>query len=467
MATHWEHKMNKFAGLVLDIHDDVDGAVLRGMIADPKDIPDFIKSAELITSDKAASIPDDNYALVLVDHGRKMRKFATVDKGNTALSVLYLLKQAHLLPGKAVKVAAANLLEACDRFHLEAPEQLKLAASTGISSISDESDAHFRRAVDSREGEERPELGKGDASADVRNRANTEPVMGTNFMEVPPFTTKERFSDQKGTSIDNEKLASADLTGMFSSGVNVSTRKRNWRTSPYVDVADWEPGADSLHKVASASRTLLNGKYPVDSYDQVKLAEKYLEEHHLKFHPEYRRAYCVKLAERQQELGIESSSLVEKYASAGYGGDVDAHVLYRRRFVTEDMHPVLEMMVEKRAQVNPETFVEALHEFDKIAHLKHLWGSSISDPWASTYGLSLEKVAEEDWDWEENGVYVDEDDLENLATNGMQLLVKSFGEKFAEEFRKEPKTFFQALPLPNKLVLGRMAMDRYSGTGTE
>jgi hypothetical protein len=131
------------------------------------------------------------------------------------------------------------------------------------------------------------------------------------------------------------------------------------------------------------------------------------------------------------------------------------------------MHPVIDLLIEKRAQVKPETFVEALQTFDKTAHLKHLWNKTLPDPWTTTYGTSLEKVAEDDWTWEENGVYINEHDLDNLATNGMQLLVKSFGEKFSEQFREAPKTFFQALPLPNKLVLGRMAMDHYSGTGTE
>ena len=275
--------------------------------------------------------------------------------------------------------------------------------------------------------------------------------------------------NSEGTAIDREKLAAAspEDRAMFSNGEQASTRVKNWRTSPYVDVADWEPGA-SLEKVAAApERTLLRGKYPVDSMSQVKTAEAYFGENIRRFHPRDRREYCQKLASRMKELNIPVTGDIAKYASPGYGAEVDAYVSYRRGFVPEEFHPALDVLLEKRAQVNPETFAEALCEFDDMTHLSYQWDSQIPDPWASTFGPSLEKIAAEGWVYDENGVRIDEDDLKNLATNGQALLLKSFGEDFAEEFAEDPKTFFNALPTPNKQVLGRMAMDRHSGTGTE
>jgi len=469
--------MNKFAGLVIDSYDDMDGALIRSML-ELSSIPDFIKSAEHLDPAQANNLPDDNYALVLLDRGMKMRKYATIDKGNTALSVMYLLKQAHYLPEAAVKIAAQNLIEACERFGLDVPPQLKLAASTGVSGISGESQhPYFRQTYNKqvqapmkepkKESDTNPQLGKGDANQDVRKRTNMEPVMGTNFMELPPFSTKERFADSQGTSIDHEKLAEADRDTMHMFSMGVETKKRNWRTSPYVDVADWEPGADLMHKHASARRTLLNGKYPVDSYEQVKLAETYFQENQTAFHPKDRRTYCVKLAARADELGIELDDSVKKYAADGYGSAVSSFVNFRKQYVSDDLHPVLDTLLEKQAYVKPETFAEALEEFDKLAHINHLWDGQIPDPWRSTFGVTLEKIAEEEWRWDNNGVRVCEGDLENLATNGRHLVKRTFGDKFAEGFCDSPKTFFEALPLPNKLVLGRLAMDRYSGTGTE
>lgn len=476
--------MNKFAGLVIDSSDDVDGASIRSWF-DIENIPDFVKSAERVDPIRT-DLPDDNYALVLVDHGVKMKKYATTDKGNTALSVVYLLKQGHYLPPQAVKIAAQNLIEACGRFGLDIPEQLKLAASSGMSSIAGESQSPYiaqaykkQRQAPLKEAEKEselnPQLGKGDPNQDVRKRTNMEPVMGSNFLEAPPFSTKERFSDTQGTSIDSEKLAyerhsmlGADTDTMSMFGPTAETRKRNWRTSPYVDVADWEPSAHLMQKKASAPiRTLLNGKYPVDSYDQVKTAEVYFKTHERVFHPRDRHTYCVKLAARMSELGIKAGEEIQKYAAEGYGDAITATVNFRKRYVDEQFHPALDTLLEKQAHVKPETFAEALEAFDKHAQIAHLWDSEIPDPWSSTYGITMVKIAEDEWSWDHNGVRVTEDDLENLSINGHHLVKKSFGDKFAEEFSKSPKSFFEALPLPNRLVLGRLAMDRYSGTGTE
>lgn len=457
--------MNKFAGLVIDHYDDVDGAFLRSLFATVEDIPDFVKSAEHIEPDRSQKIPDDNFALVLVDKGAKMRKYATIDKGNTALSVVYLLKQAHLLPEKAVKVAAQNLIEACARFNLDIPEQLKLAADTGISGISGTSQQPYlrqtvnqpRRENEIKESENNPRLGKGDVNEDVRKRTNLESVGGTNFLETPPFTTKERFADSQGTSID--KMASATH--------EVVTRKRNWRTSPYVDVQEWEPGFDLMQKKASVTRTLINGKYPVDSYEQVKLAGSYFEKNEFQFAPGARREYCVKLAARMKELDIKPGEVIEKYAAAGYGDAVEAQVNFRRHYLSDDLHSVLNTLLEKRAYVKPETFASALEAFDRSQYLNRFWDSEIPDPYSSTFGSTMQKVASDEWSWDHNGTRIDEDDLTNLSTNGRHLVKKTFGDKFADGFCGSPKTFFEALPLPQKMILGRLAMDRHSGTGTE
>ena len=79
----------------------------------------------------------------------------------------------------------------------------------------------------------------------------------------------------------------------------------------------------------------------------------------------------------------------------------------------------------------------------------------------------MQKVAEEDWRWDRDGVRISEDDLEVLARNGHERLCKSFGADFAKEFSKSPKAVFNSLPDPNKLILARLASDRHAGTFTE
>ena len=114
-------------GAIIDFYDDPQGLVLKEKLA-AEQVPDFIKEAQFLDEGRRSSLPDDVFALVMLDQGAPMRKFACTDKGNTALSVIYLMENHHKLPEPAVKTAAANLLTACEWHHLKPPVGLKKLA---------------------------------------------------------------------------------------------------------------------------------------------------------------------------------------------------------------------------------------------------------------------------------------------------------------------------------------------------
>jgi hypothetical protein len=120
--------MKKLSGLVLDVYDDADGAISRELFGTPDQIPEITKEAHVLTVDERSALPDEAFALILMDGNVELRKFATVDPGNTAMSVAYFLKTAHKLPAEAQSVAAENLWAACDCHGMEAPEVLKKVA---------------------------------------------------------------------------------------------------------------------------------------------------------------------------------------------------------------------------------------------------------------------------------------------------------------------------------------------------
>lgn len=119
--------MEKLSGLVLDAYDDAQGAVMREIYS-PGEAPELLKEAQALTAAERDQLPDHSFALVLVDGPVELKKFATVDAGNTVLSVEYFLKTAHKLPAEAQKVAAVNLVEACGWYDLEVPEELTKVA---------------------------------------------------------------------------------------------------------------------------------------------------------------------------------------------------------------------------------------------------------------------------------------------------------------------------------------------------
>jgi len=122
--------MEKISGLVLDRYDDPEGVVLRTIF--PGELPELVKSAAALSYEVRARLPEDTFALVLVDSDVELRKFAMADGGNTALSVEYFLKMGHKLPVEAQKVAAANLVRGCGWYGIEPPEALqKIALGLG------------------------------------------------------------------------------------------------------------------------------------------------------------------------------------------------------------------------------------------------------------------------------------------------------------------------------------------------
>lgn len=126
--------MEKLSGLVLDVYDDPDGEILRGIFPTYEQVPDLIKQAHQLSSEQRRELPEDLFALELVDGGASLRKYACVDAGNTVLSVEYFMKTAHKLPIMAQKTAARNLVTACGWYGIDPPEGLqKIALGIGTA----------------------------------------------------------------------------------------------------------------------------------------------------------------------------------------------------------------------------------------------------------------------------------------------------------------------------------------------
>jgi hypothetical protein len=89
----------------------------------------MIKSAELLTSDKAASLPADAFALrILTEDGSHLHKFPVTSAADTWLSMRYFEKNAHKLPQSAQSIAASNLKIAADRYGVEPTKTVALRA---------------------------------------------------------------------------------------------------------------------------------------------------------------------------------------------------------------------------------------------------------------------------------------------------------------------------------------------------
>jgi hypothetical protein len=457
-------------GSIVDFYDDPQGLVLRERLPQEQ-VPEFIKQAEFLDEAARDSLPDDVFALVMVDQGEKLRKFACTDKGNTALNVIYFMENRDRLPEEAQKVAAANLAQACAWYDLDIP--IGLHKEAGLGSLLKAPGKVLSGGLMASDMAGRASTGM---AAHRQMMSKTQELVGSNIM--PTSSDTEKTASDAATQTHYSKLVEkkygmpegqvynkinppdAELDALWQQAV-AKTKKASLQ--PYVDVTGQQPPAKI--KQASAQRFCLvktgQARFPIDSYGQIKQAAAWFDEYGHTLHPAERREYCVKLAARADEVGIEVSDLIKKYGSPSYAtdGEVNVAVCTRMQHWAEDSpeRDMLQGLMEKAASVPPDVFCEALRQFDEATGMNHLWDDEIYDPYFSTYGF-MKKAS---WKWEEGNDRITDEDLHQGLHESKRAIKESFGEDFLDEFLKEqdPTVFFDSLPRDHKRILARIITD--------
>ena len=78
-----------------------------------------------------------------------------------------------------------------------------------------------------------------------------------------------------------------------------------------------------VQKVASARITALNGKYPLDTAEQVLNACNYFEKHASKFPASMRRQYATNTQRQATLLNVDTNSSIQKYASQAFASHLN------------------------------------------------------------------------------------------------------------------------------------------------
>lgn len=494
--------------MILDFYDDPQGTVLKSKIPTHNAVPDFIKTAEHL-GDRFDSLPDDVFALVMVDQGVKMRKYACVDKGNTALSVLYFIENHDRLPENAVKVAAVNLLAACEVHDIVPPLPLCELADDGYEKVAFDRVNFDRVNIDSPKidtfGDKlfkavKKAKGKGKliaagaaglaalgggAALLARRRAKAKKdkektaglgglakgLMGAGLAGGEISAGADRHNKMMSgvkRGIPAGQVKVSDVVGTEIMPQSVDKEMREKTASPYVDVTGQKPKV-KIARVKYERYCLVkegSSKFPIDSYPQVHQAIDWFDEYHESLHPEDRREYCIKLAARADELHIPITDQIEKYAAATVAPDGQLKIAFgtRRQFWREGDSELslLDQLeaegrkagIEKSAEA-AEIVCEALRQFDEATGLHHHWDSEVYDPYYSIFGQ--EKTAE--WKFDTHGDRITEKELRQLTQSNLDKLTQKFGSEIAEGLRKNPTQIFDSLPLDSKRIIMRMAAD--------
>lgn len=401
-------------GSIIDFYDDPNGLVLRTKVG-AEQVPSFIKTAQFLEGAHQEQLPDDVYALVMLDQGAKLRKYACVDKGNTALSVIYFLENKDKLPEEAQKTAAANLLTACKWYDFQPPAALMktsglLGAALGAVGVKDTISQGIKR------------------HKKVTGMPKVGDLAGSNIMPLS--------SDTEG----EEKVA---------------------YLQPHVDITGKEP-PPLFEKVAHQRFALVKegqSRFPIDTYGDVLEADRWFNDHGESLHPEDRREMCTKLAARADEIGCKVSDYIRKYAGAGYApdGEVRVAVSTRMQYFQDDSpeRDMLNGLMDKYASVSPDVFCEAVRQFDEATGLDYHWDDGVYDPWYTTYGF----IKEAEWSFSTHGDKINEEQLKQVANASYPLIKEKFGDELAGSLKKSPVSIFGSLPLDTKRIIMRMAND--------
>jgi len=498
------------SGLVLDFYDDVGGTLFKGMFPTSNIVPDFVKQASGLSPESLDHLPDDAFALVMINGEEKLRKFACVDEGNTALSVLYFLKNAEKLPVEAQVKTAENLKIACEWYELDVPEELEKvaglaggAARMGGRYIESKATSLAKDPLKLIQYAAMPSLIKGTASNVGKNLSHLEEASHDAVAGMPDLhsfmgkqgeltgssTMPLSASMGKGEGAKSS-LAAVQKTAATTMGRKVPGHSNDDAPDPgnpngqysaqppsQPQMKNMEPHVDVTHKEASvrseelrATHYALGSRYPLDSYEQVKQASAYFEEYGERLEPGDRHEYCSNLVKRARDMRVMLPVNIMKYGSEKLASpsEFQAAIDMRRNVLDSDEKAVLlQKVAGYYGKIDPELLRGLLGEFDKIAGIDHLYDEAVYDPFYSTYGQV--KTASDEDSVEEfsdiiGNLYVTGKQLAAFAATEYKQVKGIFGGDMANEFIKDPIAIYKSLPVDQKKMIIRMATENAPGS---
>jgi hypothetical protein len=487
------------SGLVLDVYDDFDGAVLRSVYPTQGDIPQSVKEAQALSPEERRTLPDDVFALVLLNNGESLRKYACIDKGGTTLAVEYFLKTAYKLPVEAQRVAAGNLVTACGWYGVDVPEKLAGLAGSAITALT---------AI--------PTI-KGTASGIKNNLANVRAGEAMGMGVVPPGMMG-KIGEASGTPLMPNQGPNPNLATMVPKTVinKTATLGRLVRSEnshhggeqsiqpdvvhppvheqkpklpqaghlhPHSDVTNFEAPVRMHEKKASIFALPSEQKYPLETYAQVKTADAWFGRYANHMSPDKRREFASNFMKRAAELDLHTSNAdLNRYAADTMASEAEIKAAFdaRRLEIAHNDHALTLLgAVEKVArtriwkeagsviQLAPEQICSLVAEFDKVAGINYHY-DTVPDPFYTVYGLAKSASGKKDnndpaWSDQIGNDYVTSEDLHRLAQIGAFSVKTTFGGELQEEFLKDPVGVYESLPRTQKRMLIHMANSTQPG----
>ena len=174
--------------------------------------------------------------------------------------------------------------------------------------------------------------------------------------------------------------------------------------------------------------------------------------------PRGKRRMAFQVKEASADLFEKLAGGLQDYASDTIGSDFRMAIDLRKVLLVGQLESnELDKIAQMAENASPEDVAEALHEFDVRQAITHHYNSVIPDSYASVFGSSVEKAASVSRPVEISGKEYDRSDISNWYSGGGETqLTDTFGSSFAEEFKSDPATVLDSLPITHKQAIARM-----------
>ncbi|HUV85265.1 MAG TPA: hypothetical protein VMV86_06100 [Methanosarcinales archaeon] len=205
-------------------------------------------------------------------------------------------------------------------------------------------------------------------------------------------------------------------------------------------------------------------KYPIETEEQVKLANDYFGKYIEKFHPIERASIASNIEKRAEAMNVNlDSGWVSNYARrTSYSPDFDIHMSMRKKACADKSIKISENKMVKAADLlqkladnkdahKPKDMIYALAQFDKLAGLESRYDKDMRDPIFTVFGSSNNPG----FDIEKLSGGINEKQLKIAASNEafIQKLASTFGNDFSRDFKNSPMDIFKSMPDPEKQMI--------------
>ena len=206
-------------------------------------------------------------------------------------------------------------------------------------------------------------------------------------------------------------------------------------------------------------RYVIDGKYPIETKDQLTKTAAYFDKYLVRFHPKDRVKIAATMEKRASELGVYlDNGWVKNYSraftkEAQISPDFNKNIEMRKHASngksfkynenTVNAGDLLEKIAVQIKDRRTYDVVDALFEFDKMAGIEYQWDKTIVDPVMTVFGslnnpeYDAVKVAGDVTDYKLKKLASDEKEVIKIAS--------VMGKDFQNSFMKDPITTVQNL----------------------